>query len=169
MEKCYSDLLFAIENEISSKFVFSIILSVLLGLCLTGIILFSKKKKDALWLIVTISIVLVIAIAYSVWISTAKSNIQNDIDNNCLITYTGEFSFSKASQSNPEYHSVKIIESDGSTLMLKLYHNDKLKEEFPTLGEYTSLASGDYYGKILYAPSSNIVLVIENLEPIEQP
>ena len=167
MDKCYSDLLFAIENEISSKYIFSIVLSVLLGLFLIGIIIFSKNKKNTHWLIVTISIVLIIAIAYSVWISITKSNIQNDIDDECLITYTGEFSFSKANQSNPEYHSIKITESDGSKLTLKLYHSDKLKEEFPILGEYTSLANGYYYGKILYAPNSKIILVIENLTPME--
>ena len=167
MEKSYSDLLFAIENEISSKFIFSIVLSALLGFFLIGMFLFSKNKKEALWLIVTISIVFVIAIAYSVWIGITKSDIQNDIDNDCLISYTGEFSFSKASQSNPEYHSIKITESDGSTITLKLYHNDKLKEKFPLLGDYSSLANGNYCGEIQYAPNSKIVLVIENLTPIK--
>ena len=167
MEEKYSDLLCAIEREISSQFIFSIVLSAILGLCLIGIIFFSKNKKDTIWLIIVVSIVFTIAIAYSVWISTTKSNIKEDIDQDCIISYTGEFSFSKASQSNPEYHSIKIIESDGSTIMLRLYHNDKLKNEFPVLGEYMCLSNGNYYGTLLYAPNSKIILVIENLSLIK--
>lgn len=167
MDKSQADLLMAIENEISGQFIFSIVLSALLVLFLIGMILFSKNKKNALWLMITISIVLIVAVAYSVWIGIAKSDIQTDLDNDRLITYNGEFSFSKASQSNGEYHSIKITESDGSTVTLKLYHHDKLKEEFPLLGGYSSLANGNYCGEIQYAPHSKIVLAVENLAPIQ--
>ena len=95
MEEKYSDLLCAIEREISSQFIFSIVLSAILGLCLIGIIFFSKNKKDTIWLIIVVSIVFTIAIAYSVWISTTKSNIKEDIDQDCIIPTLENFHFQK--------------------------------------------------------------------------
>lgn len=161
MEKVYYDLLTAIENEITHKFIFSIILSIILVISLIGVVIFSKNKTNRIWLFITLAIVIIIAITYSIYIGIVKLNIQKDIDQNCFATYEGEFSFSKVSQSNPEYHSIKIMNDSSSTITLKLYHNDRLKNFYPILGEYITFENGSYCGKVIYAPNSRIVLNIE--------
>lgn len=140
--------------------VFLIVLCVILFLTLIFIPRINKKQKIGISCIFLAVIILLSAGA--IVQKQTVDKISKDIHTESFIEYNGEFEFHKRAPNHSEYHLINIFDQENSSLKLFdfLIKNDYLNME-------STIESGKYCGKIVYATNSKLIVYIEIVKTYE--
>ena len=132
--------------------------AVAICLILWGILILLPKikKRDKIGMsFVSFALVILLFICVIVQKQTTES-ILKDVTTNSFVEYEGYFDFVKRAPTQNEYHTVSLYQEEKQSLKL---FDLLIESDYSTLD--CIIETGKYYGNIVYAPNSKLIVYIE--------
>ena len=137
---------------------YSLCVAVAICIILWGVLVLLPKikKRDKIG-ISFVSFVLVVLLFICIIVQKQTTeNILKDVTTNSYVEYEGYFDFTKRAPKQSDYHMVRLCEKE--MLSLKIF-DFLIESDYSVLDE--NIETGKYYGKIVYAPNSKLIVYIE--------
>ena len=137
-----------------------IIACVAIAICISlwgVLILLPKiKKRNKIGISFTSFALVVLLFICIIVQKQTTENISKDITTNSFVEYEGYFDFNKRAPNQSDYHTVILYNEE--MLSLKIF-DFLIESDYSVLNE--NIETGKYYGKIVYAPNSKLIVYIE--------
>lgn len=153
----YTDLLNYMYNQEHIKYIIACVaIAICISLWSVLILLPKIKKRNKIGIsFISFALVVLLFICIILQKQTTES-ISKDITTNSFVEYEGYFDFDKRAPNQSEYHTVILYNEE--MLSLKIF-DFLIESDYSVLDE--NIETGKYYGKIVYAPNSKLIVYIE--------
>ena len=135
----------------------SVIFGIIIVLIMISLGVIRNIKKSKVNTIISISILILFCMAFCIYLihfEKYKKNIQEDMNFNDYITYTGYFTHYNY-QSDSFYHSVKIVDDFDNRILLRYSDYGNM---YGLWENYEDFPLGTFYGTIIYSKRSKLIL-----------